>query len=266
MVSTLLLAAALSGASLPTDTPLFLQTLELLQSDQLQADRDAGDELGQDWFPVMQTDTTISSEGAYVQLEWVGQSIALTDVPNREWFAPYVRDMVKRGIVSGYRDASGKPTGVFGPGRSVSVEEMLKMALVAAGVDPSVCGSKSANPTAAGAWSLPYVACAESKHFSVFADATVDVHRPAQRGEVVTTVLEAFGVTLTAAPSMSPFSDVRTSTQFAPAILRAAADGVIGGYKDAQGNLTGLFKPTDPITRAEIAKVLSLSVQVYGKN
>jgi hypothetical protein len=50
------------------------------------------------------------------------------DVSDEAWYAPYVTSLAEWGIVSGYRDASGNTTGQFGPGNSVTVAEVLKMA------------------------------------------------------------------------------------------------------------------------------------------
>ena len=50
----------------------------------------------------------------------------------------------------------------------------------------------------------------------------------------------------------------------ANAIETAANDGIVSGYADAEGNATGLFKPLDFVNRAEVAKMITLALQVYG--
>ncbi|MDD4319803.1 MAG: S-layer homology domain-containing protein [Candidatus Peribacteraceae bacterium] len=252
---------ASSGSVLPEYLPLMREEVRLLQEEQEQQDVLDVEDAGGDPFP--STGSAEETSDEFVTVRSGGTTYALGDVPVRAWFGPYVRDMVLRGIVTGYRDAQGTPTGVFGPERPVSVEELAKMAVAAAGIDASACPVPR-NATAKGGWSASFVGCAEGKKFSIFSDATVDVRRPALRGEVVVTTLEAFGVALPAATD-SPFSDVLPSAQFASAILRAAADGIVGGYKDAAGNATGTFAPDRQISRAEIAKVLSLAIQVYAE-
>lgn len=57
------------------------------------------------------------------------------DVPQNAWFASYVQQAVDLGIVTGYRDSAGNPTGIFGPADSVSVTQALKMEVESIGVD-----------------------------------------------------------------------------------------------------------------------------------
>ena len=44
---------------------------------------------------------------------------------------------------------------------------------------------------------------------------------------------------------------------------KAARAGVVSGDADAQGNPTGLFRPVDPVNRAEVAKIVAQAVQIY---
>lgn len=185
------------------------------------------------------------------------------DVPRTEWFFPFVRDMVERRIISGYRDAAGKPLGIFGPARNVSLEELAAMTVRAARIDADLCPLPPLNLTASGTWSGPVVSCAETLGWVLYADGTVDVKRPATRAEVVTTILQAFDILYTDA-SGTIFRDVPSTLLFAPAIERAARDHIVAGYADSDGNPTGLFGPSDPVKRAEVAKMLSLALQVYG--
>ncbi|MBU1911611.1 S-layer homology domain-containing protein, partial [Patescibacteria group bacterium] len=40
-------------------------------------------------------------------------------------------------------------------------------------------------------------------------------------------------------------------------------DGLVSGFADEDGNLTGLFGPSDPVTRAEIAKIVGMGMRIY---
>lgn len=192
-----------------------------------------------------------------------GAQVELKDVPMQSWFAPFVRTAADAGFLSGYRDAAGKPTGLFGPADPVTLAEIAKMAASAAGIDPSAC-AKPKNPLAAG-WAKPYIGCAEDRHWVLFSEATVNPNRPALRGEVVVTILQALGVQPEEIKGdTGPFKDVGFSTQYAAAINRAKLDGVVAGYMDANGNPTGRFGPDDKVTRAEAAKILVTAVQKEG--
>ncbi len=211
-----------------------------------------------------ETRTEDPSLSAFVSFRMNGVPYALKDVPSGAWFAPYVRDMAERGIVSGYKDANGIPTGVFSPEKSVTLEELGKMAVEAAGIDKASCPAAPLNPLASGAWSAPYISCAESHSFALYSDGTTDIRRPATRSEVVMTILQAFGVQLQDPDPVKPlFTDVNASTLFAPAIATAVRDGIVAGYQDAQGRLTGEFGPEKPVNRAEVCKMLSIALQLY---
>lgn len=218
-------------------------------------------------FPLPFGSESSSSEGElppFVTILYKEKEIPLKDVPRQEWFAPYVRDMVERGIVSGYRDRRGVPTGFFGPANPVTVEELAKMAVGATGINEEACTLPPLNQQAVYSWSNRYIACAEQHEFVVYSDGSVDPKRSALRKEVVVTVLQAFGVSISDPITGVAFKDVTSSTEFAPAIERAARDGLVSGYADIDGNPTGYFGPETTVNRAEVAKMLSLAIQLYA--
>jgi len=55
------------------------------------------------------------------------------------------------------------------------------------------------------------------------------------------------------------FADVSASAWFTPFIEEAVALRIVGGYKDAQGNLTGKFGPADNVTLGQALKISVLS-------
>lgn len=248
----------------------FLPLLEQDQSEQRADNADLLLEDGDAFFPASGTGSSSRASdpraaSPVVLFRLNGTEYALHDVPSSAWFAPYVRDAADRGIVSGYRDAAGVPTGEFGPERSVSVEELAKMALLAAALDTSGCPAVPRNAGAKTSWSAPFIACAEQLALAIYTDGTVDITRPATRAEVVMTVLQAFGVSLRESPPPGlPLKDVTASTLFSSAIFTAVDDGVVAGDSDASGRPTGVFGPERPVNRAEVAKIVSLAVQVYG--
>lgn len=213
------------------------------------------------------SDPSSDKQEPFVVVPIDGKTVTLTDVPSDMWFASYVRDAALRGIVSGYKDGAGDPTGEFGPGNSVTIEELAKISLKTAGIDEALCGSTLKNPLAVGRWSAAFIQCAESRGFVIFSDGSVDPARPATRSEVVITMLQAFELTFgSVVGEERVFRDVLGSTQFAAAIERAAKDGIVSGAADEAGNPTGYFFPDNPVNRAETAKIISLVLQVYGSS
>ena len=56
--------------------------------------------------------------------------------------------------------------------------------------------------------------------------------------------------------SGTTFTDVPSSAWYAPYVRWASNQGLVSGYKDSNGNLTGRFGPEDSLTRAELAAML----------
>ncbi len=220
-----------------------------------------------DLFPVPEGATDAAPDyslsDTHVTIKVDGVPIVLNDVPIGEWFAPYIRDAADRKIISGYRNAEGRPSGLFGPADSVTIEQLAKMAVLTAQIDPYDCGESFRNIGAKGLWSERYIRCAEYVGWAVYSDGSVDVLRPATRSEVVVTVLQALKQRISPR-SGTVFDDVTTATAYGAAVETAAAVGIVSGYADAAGNPTGFFGPDDPVNRAETAKIFSLAFQVYA--
>lgn len=191
-----------------------------------------------------------------------GVDVTLRDVPQNTWFTPFVFRAAKLNIVSGYKNERGEPSGEFGPDRPVTIGELAAMTQRAAGLHPEDASGIPENRSAQGTWAAPFVAYAEQNGWTVFADATVDIGRPATRGEVVMTLLQAFDIPLRWAKG-GMFTDVTARTVFAAAVETAAGDGLVGGYVDEEGELTGLFGPADGVTRAQAAKILITAIDTY---
>ncbi len=203
---------------------------------------------------------TVSASGLRVVIE--GRVTTFVDTPAEAWFAPYVRDAAEAGVVSGYRDAAGGLTGLFGPGDPVTVAQALKIAVEGAGFDET-----SYNPVQLGLhgtdWYVPYLAVAVAQNFRFFRDQQVDFGRPATRAEVAAMFVDAFNAE-TSATLEGTFRDVTATTPYGVSIEALARDGVITGDTDALGKLTGTFRPNDQINRAEVVKIVMKARQTYG--
>jgi len=175
-----------------------------------------------------------------------------TDVQSSDWFNPYVAALAEWGIVSGYRDAQGLSLGLFKPANLVTIAEVLKMTLEAAKIDEALCVRAPQNVQAVGHWSETYVACAEERGMRLF-QSSLSLNRPATRAEVLVIVHDAFGDPII--PLYAPFRDSR-GHPFEADIAQGALTGIVRGDTDATGALLGTFRPTQPINRAEVAKII----------
>lgn len=199
----------------------------------------------------------------YLTIVADGESVQLQDVQQKDWFSTYVFEAAKRDILSGYRDAAGRPTGTFGPGNSVTVAELSKIAHRMAGISEEAFGNvQPKNAAGMGHWFSAFLASSENRGWIIYADGTVDPGRPATRGEVLVTLMQAFDVALRWQKG-NVFVDVPVTHPYAAAIETAAGDGVIAGRTDEKGTATGRFDPEAPITRAEIAKVITTILDTY---
>jgi hypothetical protein len=189
------------------------------------------------------------------------QTIVFTDVPTDAWFAPYVMTIAKRGIMSGYTNFDGSLNGIFGAGDPVTIAQLAKIAHETIKLDENTVTAFPINPNAQRGWFKNYIASAEEQGWVVFVDGTVDPNRPATRGEVLMTLLQIFDIPMQWTKG-TRFTDVPKKTPYASAIETAAAEGIVSGSANADGTPTGLFHPNDPITRAEMAKIL---IQVHEK-
>lgn len=185
------------------------------------------------------------------------------DVSAKDWFHQYVTSVARWGIVTGYKDGAGKPTGTFGPGNTVTVAEILKMALKAAQTDETKC---KGTPKLAGAehhWAKQFVVCAEGEKMRIL-KSSPDLNRAATRAEVLSGIFDAFGDKIP--PLFSSFKDT-VDHPLESDIAYGAALKIVSGDKDANGKPTGAFRPNDPVKRAEAAKIIyeRLRIEVMGE-
>jgi len=194
-----------------------------------------------------------------------GKSLIMRDVAKSAWFSSAVFDAIKKGVLSGYRDEAGELTGEFGPGNSVTVAELAKIAHKIGSVnEEAFAGQNPENPLAVAMWATPFFASAESRGWIIFTQtgSFIDPARAATRGEVLVTLLQALKIPLEWQTG-TLFTDVTVRTPYAAAIETAARAGIVEGRKDENGKPLNLFGPTDPINRAEIAKMLVTIMQKY---
>lgn len=201
----------------------------------------------------------------FIMIRVDDQDVTLRDVPQTAWFATHIFDAARKGVLSGYKDESGRPSGEFGPGNNVTVAELAKIAHRLAGIsEDSFLRTNPENLQAQNTWFSPFIASAESRGWTIYKDTTIDPLRPATRSEVVVTFLQVLDVPVRWQKG-SLFTDVSARTRFAAAIETAAEDGLATGRTDEKGKPLNLFDPEASINRAEIAKIISNVFTVYKR-
>jgi hypothetical protein len=173
------------------------------------------------------------------------------DVAANTWYTEAVEALVLAGIVEGERNDSGVLTGMFRPDRSVTVAEIVKVALLLAGRNAE---GAPMNLSAQGDWSKSYVATGERMGFTLLRDDRTDVRRPATREEVAVVLVEALEIQNPERLNI-PFSDVDMSRPSVRAISALAELGILRGDTDQNGHPAGTLRPNSPVNRAEVAVI-----------
>ncbi len=171
------------------------------------------------------------------------------DVWADDWFGMYVWQVAQKGIFNGYKDASGKPLGKYGPSDPITLAQLAKVSVI--------IGNRTVKAEGKGDdWAQPYLDAVSNMKLSLATVMKFDKNAQATRGQVVQALLEALHVDLT--EKASSFSDVRLSSPYAAAIATAEKLGIISGDTGKNGKPTGTFRPDAPINRAEVAKMVIL--------
>lgn len=202
---------------------------------------------------------TASAVGVQVMID--GQVVIFSDVSQSAWFASYVQQSAEAGIVTGYEDTSGKLTGKFGPSNTITVAESLKIASEGAGYDEAAYASKVSSGV--DHWASAYVSVAKSEEFPVVGRGG-NIDRAATRAEVAAFLAAAFQLQTDGVELGSRYTDVKSTTEFAYSVEVLSRDGILSGDTDVTGKATGTFRPTQPINRAEVAKMIMKARDVYG--
>lgn len=175
--------------------------------------------------------------------------IAFSDVPYNQWAYGYIRQLACEGIVSGYGD------GTFRPDESTTRAQLVKMLVL------SRRGWGLVNPERPTFTDVPpthtfyrYIETAASHHLiSGYGDGTFRPDNYVTRAQVAKMLVLALDWTSSGATVR--LCDVDSTHWAWPYVQLAVQHGLYSGYGD------GCFRPDQLATRAQLAKVLSLSMR-----
>ncbi len=169
--------------------------------------------------------------------------IFLSDIYGH-WAQDYITELVSLGIVEGYDD------GTFLPNNPVNRAEFLKMVMGALAFDvPDSVSETAFTDVPADSWYAPYIQTAyEQGIVEGYDNGTFGPGSEINRAEAVKILLGAAGIEVH--PDISLFPDVSIDDWFGPYVSMASSLGLIGGYDN------GNFGPGDPMTRAQVCKVI----------
>lgn len=175
-----------------------------------------------------------------------------SDVPADAWFAPYVNGLSEQGVIDSTSD-------MYRPGDLVNRAEMAKFAFMVSGLPLETAAEAPYKDVAMGQWYTDYVYTL-TKNGIVSGDKLNGVptgfFRPSDalnRAEAAKMLVNSAQMAedLSGAPH---FPDVTTSDWFYNYVETLFNNGVVAGYPD------GYFRPANNINRAEVAKMVYLSM------
>lgn len=199
---------------------------------------------------------TVGSNPVYV--EWLNRFV---DVPGDAWSYPYIEYLASRGVIGGYSD------GTFRPNATATRQQFAKMATLGLGLPLSTPTEARFTDVSTDSQFFTYVESAYANGLvggypcgapaEPCDDRSRAYFRPGAnvtRGQIAKILVLARGWALEN-PSTATFQDVPIGSTFFNYIETAVKKGVVSGY----GN--GTFQPSNNATRAQLSKMLALSIQ-----
>ncbi len=191
-----------------------------------------------------------------VYLQWGAQRFS--DVPINEWFYTNVEYLASRGIISGYSDRT------FRPGNNATRGQFAKMIVLGMGWPLETTGGPHFVDVAETNTFYAYIETAYSRGII----GGYECGRPGEpcpgayfrpgnditRGQIAKIVVLGKGWQ-PLDPAVPTFSDVARGSTFYTFVEAAVAHGIVSGYTD------GTFRPGNNATRAQLSKMLALSMQ-----
>ena len=154
-----------------------------------------------------------------------------TDVKAADWFCYFVKDMYEEGVINGMTATTFVPNG------NLTYGQALKLIAVGLGKGEQPAGSH---------WASGYLALAKKEGWLA---SDVDLNGSVSR--LAFCQIAAKAAKLTAQPAANPFKDTADTD-----VLALVNAGVINGMS------ADTFSPNGLLTRAQIAKIISLLVKL----
>jgi S-layer homology domain len=183
-------------------------------------------------------------------------AIAFTDVPTSYWAYPFISELSKRGIVTGFADGTYQP------------DQPVNRAQYAALVSTLLPGNQQA-PVAFGDvsgnfWAKPSIDKSVASGFvRGYPGGLYQPEQPISRMEVLLSLVNGFdlGKSSNPEPALVALQDQAEIPVWArPAIGTAAESGLIVGYPDPK-----VLNPNQPATRADVAAMLYQALNATGR-
>lgn len=174
-------------------------------------------------------------------------NIRFTDLPDTSWAYSYVVNLYCRNVVSGFSD------GTYRPNASNTRGQFTKMLVLGFSWTMAQGPAQRFSDVPLDSTYASYIETAVAQGVvGGYPDGTFRPNDPVTRAQAVKMIMVAHGWT-PELPSSPTFVDIPTGHWAFGYVEGAYSHGIIAGYPD------GTFRPQDSITRAQVAKTLTLA-------
>ena len=186
-----------------------------------------------DWKATLPNGADVSGYGflfgnAPTVLAEVLKELPFTDVKEGDWFHEFVQKMYSKGIINGMTETT------FAPNGKLTYGQALKLVILGIGIsEPAKTGTH---------WASGYMDLAKAQGW-----ITGNENPDGQVSRLAFCQIAAKAKNLTAQSAESPFADTNDAS-----VLALVEAGVISGMGE------GKFAPNEILTRAQIAKIITL--------
>lgn len=183
-------------------------------------------------------------------------AVSFPDVPADYWALPFITELSRRGIITGFEDGTFRP------------EQPLTRAEYAALLE-KVLRNANQNPIAfsdipAGFWGAPAVdEAVRSGFLKGYPDATFQPNQPISKVQVLLSLVNGLQLPKSVNPNapLQVFQDREQIPEWArPAVAAATESGVVVNYPNRDQ-----LNPNQPTTRAEVAAMLYQALTANGQ-
>lgn len=208
-------------------------------------------------FPPVRIPVTlqvVSPEPAQAEGVAPAANSPFADVPAGHWARGAIAELAAGRLIDGLGN------GRFAPDDPVTREQFAKLLVLALGLPPAAPPEAPPFPdVAADRWSAGYIVAAQP-FMARYSDGLFRPGMPAVREEIAGALARAKGLKPAARPDLfiwfSDSSHIARTAQ--PWVAAARAAGLIDGFPDRT------FRPTAPVTRAQVAVLLQRARSICG--
>lgn len=187
------------------------------------------------------------------KVETKAEAKAFKDITNH-WAAAFIEKLASKGIVNGYDSEH------YGPDNKITRAEFTKVVIEMFDIElPASVTESSFKDVKTTDWYSAYVEAALTNDLvDGYSDKTFRPNQPINRAEAMKIILTASGMDL-ATDFVATFPDLDKKGWYIAYVNYAAENGIVSGYKD------GTFGPGKNLTRAEVAKIASLMLDMTAE-